>query len=55
MYRRSDGIQVLRFCAAAMVVALHSTFYVHERFDHNLALWAPGARGVDIFLQSVVS
>ena len=46
---RYDGIQALRFIAAAMVVATHSTFYTHERLDPTLRVWSNGTRGVEIF------
>jgi exopolysaccharide production protein ExoZ len=46
---RYQGIQALRFLAAMMVVLTHSTLYVSERLDPEFAVWATGARGVDIF------
>lgn len=46
---RYDGIQVLRFVAALMVVITHSTFYASERLDPSFQFWQRGATGVDIF------
>lgn len=46
---RFDGIQALRFFAAALVVLTHSTFYASERLVPGLAVWKPGVGGVDVF------
>lgn len=43
-----NGLQFLRFVAAALVVATHSTLYVSERFQ-AMPLWLNGTRGVDVF------
>lgn len=43
-----DGVQLLRFVAAAMVVVTHSFFYAQERLG-TAENWTLGARGVDIF------
>ncbi|MBB3957772.1 acyltransferase family protein [Novosphingobium sediminicola] len=46
--RRLEGLQALRFIAAAMVVVTHATLYTSERF-RPMPLWPNGTRGVDIF------
>jgi peptidoglycan/LPS O-acetylase OafA/YrhL len=45
---RYDGVQVLRFFAALMVVVTHSFFYTSERLI-EVDEFGYGARGVDIF------
>jgi peptidoglycan/LPS O-acetylase OafA/YrhL len=46
---RYDGVQVLRFIAALMVVITHSFFYTSERWVVDLDELIKGSRGVDIF------
>ncbi|MFZ4893533.1 acyltransferase family protein [Plantibacter sp. Mn2098] len=46
---RYDGVQALRFVAAAVVVVTHSMFYTQERLDQGAAIWHGGEAGVDIF------
>lgn len=46
---RYDGIQMLRFVAAFMVVATHATFYLGSRIDPAVPLWQAGAQGVNLF------
>jgi exopolysaccharide production protein ExoZ len=44
-----EGVQALRLIAAAMVLVLHSTFYVQSHGDPYVERWAPGFYGVHIF------
>jgi exopolysaccharide production protein ExoZ len=44
-----EGIQVLRFVAALMVVGMHSTHYAVERLHINATIFSNGGAGVDIF------
>lgn len=44
-----EGVQVLRFFAAFLVMMTHSTFYVGTRIDSSFPLWNDGAQGVSIF------
>jgi peptidoglycan/LPS O-acetylase OafA/YrhL len=44
-----EGIQALRFIAAAMVLLTHETFYIHERVSSAFRIWTPGSSGVPIF------
>jgi exopolysaccharide production protein ExoZ len=44
-----EGVQVLRFVAAFLVVLTHVTFYAHERLDGDFPVWGYGTVGVDIF------
>jgi peptidoglycan/LPS O-acetylase OafA/YrhL len=46
---RSEFIQAMRFVAATLVLVTHSTFYYHERVNHDFSLWPSGAIGVEIF------
>jgi len=46
---RFDGIQALRFLAAALVVVTHATLYTHERLDESVPVWHFGEIGVRIF------
>lgn len=46
---RFEGIEVLRFAAALMVVFTHSFFYTSERLGQEKISWSNGAAGVDIF------
>lgn len=46
---RFEGIQGLRFIAAALVVATHSTLYAHDRLDSSSQIWNGGTIGVDFF------
>jgi len=48
-YYKYDGVQALRFLAAAMVLVTHSFFYASERLGGNVLSWVTGAKGVDIF------
>jgi exopolysaccharide production protein ExoZ len=47
--KRYEGIEVLRFVAALMVVVLHSTFYVHERLEPGFPVYGQGGNGVRLF------
>ena len=44
-----EGIQLLRFFAAFIVMMTHATFYVGTRIDSSFPLWNDGAQGVPIF------
>ncbi|QHF23623.1 acyltransferase family protein [Rathayibacter sp. VKM Ac-2804] len=44
-----EGVQVLRFVAALLVVVTHATFYARERLDGSIAVWDGGTAGVDVF------
>lgn len=45
-----NGIQVLRFLAAFLVLLTHSTFFVSSRIvDSDFPIWKEGAQGVQIF------
>lgn len=44
-----EGVQVLRFFAAFIVMMTHATFYVGARIDPSFPLWNDGAQGVPIF------
>ena len=44
-----EGIQVLRFVAALLVVAMHSTHYAAERLTAGAPIFSNGSAGVDIF------
>lgn len=44
-----EVIQLLRFVAAAMVLATHTTFYIHERMSSEFSVWFGGESGVPIF------
>ena len=46
---RYEGVQLLRFLAALLVVTTHSFIYTTQRFGGVVYDWSPGARGVDIF------
>lgn len=46
---RFEGVQTLRFVAALLVVATHSTLYARERLESSISVWDPGTIGVDIF------
>ncbi len=49
-FYRYDGVQALRFIAAAMVLVTHSFFYASERLGTQESYsWSAGAKGVDIF------
>jgi exopolysaccharide production protein ExoZ len=44
-----EGVQLLRFFAAFLVLLTHATFYVATRIDSSVAIWNDGAQGVPIF------
>lgn len=44
-----EGIQLLRFFAAFLVLLTHATFYVSTRIDSSIKIWNDGAQGVPIF------
>ncbi|MGK3649164.1 acyltransferase family protein [Pseudarthrobacter enclensis] len=44
-----EGVQALRFVAAALVVVTHSTLYTHERLNPEVSIWGFGTIGVNIF------
>lgn len=44
-----EGLQVLRFVAALMVLVTHATFYTSTRIDTDVSVWDAGTAGVDIF------
>lgn len=44
-----EGLQVLRFVAALMVLVTHATFYTSTRLDPDVTVWEAGTAGVDIF------
>jgi exopolysaccharide production protein ExoZ len=44
-----QGIQLLRFFSALMVVLTHATFFVSTRIDSTVKVWNDGAQGVAIF------
>ncbi|QHF23622.1 acyltransferase family protein [Rathayibacter sp. VKM Ac-2804] len=44
-----EGVQVLRFVAALLVVFTHSRFYASEHLDASIGVWGGGAAGVDLF------
>lgn len=44
-----EGVQLLRFFAAFIVMVTHATFYVGARIDSSFPLWNDGAQGVQIF------
>jgi exopolysaccharide production protein ExoZ len=44
-----EGVQTLRFVAAALVLVTHTTFYASERLTHGVGFWPYGASGVNIF------
>lgn len=44
-----EGVQLLRFFAAFIVMVTHATFYVGARIDSSFPLWNDGAQGVEIF------
>jgi peptidoglycan/LPS O-acetylase OafA/YrhL len=44
-----EGIQLLRFFAAFLVLLTHATFYVFTRIDSSVKVWDNGAQGVAIF------
>ncbi len=44
-----EGLQVLRFVAALMVLVTHSTFYTSTRLDPGVSTWDAGTAGVDVF------
>jgi peptidoglycan/LPS O-acetylase OafA/YrhL len=46
---RFEGVQALRFVAALLVVATHSTLYANERLTSSIGIWDGGTIGVDIF------
>jgi exopolysaccharide production protein ExoZ len=44
-----ENLQMLRFFAAALVLATHLTFYIKERVDSSFVIWHVGEAGVQIF------
>jgi len=44
-----DGVQILRFVAALLVVICHSFFYASERLGTSPLAFDNGSRGVDVF------
>lgn len=44
-----QGVQVLRFFAAFLVMMTHATFYVQTRIDPQMPVWHNGEAGVAIF------
>jgi exopolysaccharide production protein ExoZ len=47
--RTYDGIQMLRFVAAFMVLVTHATFFVNSRGFPEFPRWDAGAQGVSLF------
>jgi exopolysaccharide production protein ExoZ len=46
---RFNGIQFLRFIAAALVLIAHISLVVHERLDASMPVWDKGTIGVYVF------
>lgn len=44
-----EGVQMLRFVAAFMVVATHTTFYLNSRISSDVEIWHAGVQGVNLF------
>jgi len=44
-----NGVQVLRFVAALLVVLTHTSLYANERLDDSFEVWSLGIYGVYIF------